>query len=566
MLSLSQLKLKTHRLLLTSLFPLLCCCSLIPQPSQTTHTQTQPSVHIYTQKTNQPLILLFDNDHHGHILENHQGEYGLAARKTLVDRRRAKALSEDIPTLYLSGGDVNTGPAFSTALKAKPDFDAMNLLGVDAMVLGNHEFDNPLPVLLEQRAWANFPFLSANIFDKKTGERIFQSHAFFEKAGLKIAVFGLTTMDTLHMVKPGHLQGVEFRDPIAIAKTLVPELKKQADIVIALTHLGHFPDENHGINSPGDVTLARQVSDIDIIVGGHTQTAVCMLGNNQINADFQAGDPCMPDVQNDTIIVQANEWGKYLGELHVNFNRETGKVSLLQNQLIPINMQRTDNGKTRLGGDSIPNDPQMQALLDQYAQEVNQLMNQPLATLDANLSGDRDILRNQQSPLGQIFVESLIQATQADVGIFNGGGLREGLQKGTITFKDIFTIHPFGNELSYVDLTGEELTRYMEVLATQQFLTGGFPHLRGVEFALNNGKISHLKVLGQKPREVKPKETYRLVFNDFLAGGGDAYPYLLGHPKYVQTTTTCIDVVKDYLKSVKQIKVADYTPHRHLRS
>ena len=88
----------------------------------------------------------------------------------------------------------------------------------------------------------------------------------------------------------------------------------------------------------------------------------------------------------------------------------------------------------------------MKALLDKYAQEVNHLMRQPLATLDAPLSGDRDILRNQQSPLGQIFVESLIQATQADVGIFNGGGLREGLQKGTITFKDIFTIK---TDLSY---------------------------------------------------------------------------------------------------------------------
>ena len=367
-----------------------------------------------------------------------------------------------------------------------------------------------------------FPLLSANIFDQKTGERIFQSHTIFEKAGVKIAVFGLTTMDTMQMVKPGHLKDIEFKDPIEIAKTLVPELKKQADIIVGLTHLGHFPDEKHGINSPGDVTLARQVPGIDIIVGGHTQTAVCMLDNNLINKNFQAGDPCMPDVQNGTIIVQAQEWGKFLGKLQVNFNRETRKVSLVKNELIPINMQRTDNGKTRLAEEVIPQDPTMKAMLDKYARDVNLLMNEPLATLNQDLTGDRKVLRNEQSPLGQIFVEGLIQETKADVGIFNGGGLREGLQKGTVTFKDAFS-HPFGNVLSYVDLTGDELTTYIEKIATQQFLTGGFPHMRGVEFDLNAGKMSGLKVFGQKLREVKSDEMYRLVFNDFLAGGGDSY-------------------------------------------
>lgn len=563
---LSQLKLQAHRRLFVSLLLFLCVGGCEPPSILSTNPSNPNPTTITRQDPIQPFIILFDNDTHGHILTSKQGEYGLASRKTLVDRRRAYAQKHNIPLLYFSGGDVNTGTAESSLLKAEVDFKAMNLLGIDAMVLGNHEFDNPLSVLRKQASWANFPFLSANIFDKKTGQRAFQSYAIFEQAGLKVAVFGLTTMDTLKTVKPGHVRSLEFRDPIAVARKLVPDLRKKADIVIALTHLGHYPDENHGSNSPGDVTLARQVPGIDIVIGGHTQTAVCMLDHNQINHHFQPGDPCKPDIQNGTIIVQANEWGKYLGELHIHFDRRDRKVKLVSNQLIPINMQRKEGTRTKLVNDYIPQDPEMKALIGHYMKKIEQFMNEPLTSLDIDLKGDRATLRNQQSPLGQIFVESLIQASHADVGLFNGGGLRDGLNKGWVTYKDIFAVHPFGNTMSYIDLSGQELTNYLEALATKQFLTGGFPHFRGVEFSLDKGKISNLVVYGQKRRTVVANETYRLVFNDFLAGGGDMYPYLASHTRYVETAIPCVDVVRNYLKSIQHLEGQSFTPRKYLRT
>lgn len=110
--------------------------------------------------------MLHTNDHHGHFWRNEYGEYGLAAQKTLVDGIRKEVAAEGGSVLLLSGGDINTGVPESDLQDAEPDFRGMNLVGYDAMAIGNHEFDNPLAVLRQQEKWAKFPLLSANIYQK----------------------------------------------------------------------------------------------------------------------------------------------------------------------------------------------------------------------------------------------------------------------------------------------------------------------------------------------------------------------------------------------------------------
>ncbi len=103
--------------------------------------------------------ILHTNDNHGRFWENSDGEYGMAARKTLVERLRNEVESNGGQTLLLSGGDINTGVPESDLQNAEPDFIGMNLIGYDAMAVGNHEFDNPLSVLDMQRELAEFPML-----------------------------------------------------------------------------------------------------------------------------------------------------------------------------------------------------------------------------------------------------------------------------------------------------------------------------------------------------------------------------------------------------------------------
>jgi len=186
---------------------------------------SQP-VQAYEKDKTYKITILHTNDHHGHFWRSEYGEYGLAAQKTLVDGIRKEVAAEGGSVLLLSGGDINTGVPESDLQDAEPDFRGMNLIGYDAMAVGNHEFDNPLTVLRQQEKWSKFPFLSANIYQKSTGERLFKPWALFKREDLKIAVIGLTTDDTAKIGNPEYFTDIEFRKPAdawvgGIAQTLV---------------------------------------------------------------------------------------------------------------------------------------------------------------------------------------------------------------------------------------------------------------------------------------------------------------------------------------------------------
>ncbi|MDF5377569.1 metallophosphoesterase, partial [Vibrio parahaemolyticus] len=140
--------------------------------------------------------VLHTNDNHGRFWHNSDGEYGMAARHTLIESIRAEVEAKGGETILLSGGDINTGVPESDMQDAVPDFVGMNLLGYDAMAVGNHEFDNSLDILDMQAELADFPMLAANIYKKDTNERYFDPYKVFTINGLKIAVIGLTTQDT----------------------------------------------------------------------------------------------------------------------------------------------------------------------------------------------------------------------------------------------------------------------------------------------------------------------------------------------------------------------------------
>ena len=224
------------------------------------------------------LTILHTNDHHGRFWKNKDGEFGMSARKTLIDQIRKEVRAKGGHALLLSGGDINTGAPESNLLQAEPDFKAMRQLGYHAMAVGNHEFDNPLSVIRKQQAWAGFPFLSANIYYEGTNKRVFRSHVNYKVNGFKIVIVGFTTPDTPHLTVGENVKGLEFRDPAEEARKLLPLFKQRgADLVIAVTHMGHYQNASHGLEAPGDVTLARKTGramGLDLIVGGHSNSAL----------------------------------------------------------------------------------------------------------------------------------------------------------------------------------------------------------------------------------------------------------------------------------------------------
>jgi len=281
------------------------------------------------------VTIMHTNDHHGRFWHNRDGEYGMAARKTVVDDIRRDVAAAGGYSLLLDGGDVNTGVPESDLQDAVPDFKGMNLLGYQAMAVGNHEFDKPLGVLKMQRDLAQFPMLSANIYEG--GQRMFAPYKVFDLGGLKVGVMGLTTEDTVKMSHPDNVGKLEFRSVIAEASKVVPELRRQADVVIAATHMGHYENGQHGTQAPGDVEMARAVPGIDLVVGGHTQNPACMKAENVLDRAYVPGAVCQPDRQNGAWIVQAHEWGKYVGR--ADFEYRNGEFKLVKYALIPINLK-----------------------------------------------------------------------------------------------------------------------------------------------------------------------------------------------------------------------------------
>ncbi|MGL5121039.1 MAG: bifunctional UDP-sugar hydrolase/5'-nucleotidase UshA, partial [Plesiomonas shigelloides] len=421
------------------------------------------------------ITILHTNDHHGHFWQNDQGEYGLAAQKTLVDQIRKDVESKGGSVLLLSGGDVNTGVPESDLQDAEPDFRGMTMIGYDAMALGNHEFDNPLSVLRQQEKWAGFPLLSANIYDEKTGKRLFKPYELFDKQGVKIAVIGLTTEDTQKIGNPEYLKGIVFKDPKVEAKKVIDELKQseKPDVIIAATHMGHYEDGQHGSNAPGDVELARALPEgaLDMIVGGHSQDPVCMEGENKRNNKYVPGTPCQPDRQNGTWIVQAHEWGKYVGRADYQF--KNGELKLVSYDLIPVNLKKKiklDDGKSeyQLYTTEIPQDKSMLDLLTPFQDKGQAELGVKIGATNGKLEGDRNVVRFQQTNLGRLIATAHMDRANADFGIMNSGGVRDSIEAGDVSYKDVLKVQPFGNIVSYMDMKGSDLIDYLNVVATKK--------------------------------------------------------------------------------------------------
>ncbi|UTH72906.1 bifunctional UDP-sugar hydrolase/5'-nucleotidase UshA [Chromobacterium sp. IIBBL 290-4] len=519
---------------------------------------TQPGKGAYLSDKTYKITILHTNDHHGRFWPNSDGEYGLAAQKTVVDKVRAEVKAEGGYSLLLSGGDVNTGVPESDLQDAEPDFRGMDRIGYDAMAVGNHEFDKPVPVLMKQRQWISFPMLSANIY--QDGRRMFDPYTIFNLGGVKVAVLGLTTDDTAKMVNPAQIKGIEFRSPIAEAGKLVPELRDKADIVIAATHMGHYTDGNHGVNAPGDVEMARAVKGLDLIVGGHSQNPVCMKAENVRDDAYVPGAPCAPDRQNGAWIVQAHEWGKYVGRADFEFNN--GKLKLVKYQLIPVNLKKTvktADGKTEKVPytELIPEDGKLRSFLKGYQDRGQAELGVKVGELSAKLEGDRSVVRSQPTGLGVFVGEAMMAKAKADFAVINSGGIRDSLPAGVLSYKDVLKVFPFGSTLVYVDMKGDEALDYLKAAARMTPGAGAFAQFAGVKLRIEKGELKEALVGG---KAINPAKTYRVAINSFMAAGGDGYPKMNQHPGFVNTGFVDAEMLKDYVAKQSPVKAERFAP------
>jgi len=431
------------------------------------------------------LTILHINDFHGTLeptwFAAGQPEQGGAARlAALVRAERTPA------TLFLAAGDLMQGSNLSNLLAGKPVIEVFNLMGLDASAVGNHEFDNGRAALAERAAEASFPFLAANI----EGSGPWTPSAVRRVGDVRVALFGLTTEETPVATHPRNVEGLAFTDAVAAARRMVAELRPQADVVVALTHLGSEADE----------ALAAAVPGIDVIVGGHTHTRVDQPG--------RIGS---------TLVLQAFERGVFLGRLDLEVAE--GKVAAHRYRLIPV---------TAAAGEA----PDVAAVVARYAAQLGERMHEPVGTTGVDLDGAKDAVRSRETNLGSLVADVMREAAGADVALVNGGTIRAGIPAGPVTVGAIYDALPFDNWLISFALTGRELRAALETgVSRVEVGDGGFPQVSGMRYVFDprrptGERIVSVEVGGSPLDETR---TYVLATHDFLAAGGNGYTVFAGH-------------------------------------
>ncbi len=474
----------------------------------------------------QTLTIIHTNDHHGRPLpfpcfKDLGG--GLPARKTLFDQIK----KDNKNILILDAGDINDGLVESALFNAEPDIIGYNIIGYDAMTIGNHELYHSLERLNSQKKLANFPFLCANI-EFKNHQKIGTPYLIKTLPnGLKVGIIGITTNSSQFSTSHSVSSQLIFNDEVETAIKVSAQIRKQVDILIGLVHLGISEDQNENY---GSLKLAKNTNDLDLVIDGHSHTYLASpIWVKQLDGDSIA-------------VVQVAYWGAFAGEINLVY--ENNKTTLKNWTVHSINTN--NNGK--LLGNEIAQDPELEALLLKYKHKADSLMNKTIITLDKDF--DIADVRKKSSEIGILISNAMVwfgKKDKVDLAFTNGGGIRNPLKKGLITKTDIFNMLPFENSVDIIELSGKELIEIINFNYNKKIGTGGFLQFsKEVQIDLDkSGKVVNSIKLNNKP--LKPNKNYRIATNSYISDGGDGFSFFK-NAKYVNHSQTLQrDVVELYL-------------------
>lgn len=476
------------------------------------------------------LVLLHTNDTHSQIDPLDNGRGGVFRRKVLIDSVRAAEPN----VMLIDAGDAVQGTLFFNLFGGETEHKMMNLLGYDLAILGNHDFDNGAHALARNLEADSAVWITTN-YDLRGGEldRFFQPYYIKTVGDKKIAFIGIN-LDPKGMIAEGNYDGVKYIDAIKAANATAWHLKhnERADKVVAITHIGYQP-----IPGPGDVDLARQSEDIDLIIGGHSHT---LINPAELKSRYPSR---IANAVGDTVVIaQVGKSGEYLGETSIDL--DNGRIDY---RVITVDA-RLDS---RI-------DPAWNEILRPYRQGVDSLMNVKIATTPIALNNDEAPLLNLVSD----FVKSRgdgISDKPVDLAIVNKGGIRRSLPKGAITEGMIMMMLPFNNSVLVMDIKGSDLKEALDIMG----IRGGDGVSRGVDAAIGpDGRCASVTING---KAIDNEKTYRLATIDYLANGGDYMEPLTRGTVISRSDSVLYDDMIDWLRFTnkgKKVKT-DSTQRMH---
>lgn len=440
--------------------------------------------------------------------------------------------TEDPEALLFNAGDVFSGTLYFNEYHGKADLALLNMMDLDAMVFGNHEFDlgsseDGHKSLSEFVSAAKFPLLGTNVdfsgdafmnklvknefTDSPEDGKVFDGIV-KEVNGEKIGIFGLTTEDTANISSPVN---VKFLNYIKEAERAVQAFENMGvNKIVAVTHLGYDSNPDFG----NDLQLATYVDGIDVVVGGHSHT---QLNEPVVVKQDENGSEKEP-----TVVVQAYQYSQLLGKLQVEFD-ENGVVIGQAGQLIDVASKEADS--------------EAAAVLAPYQEKINQLSTQESGAIakktlaNPRLTDSNVSVRANETELGNLVTDAMLAKAkerypETVIAFQNGGGIRAAIEEGPITIGEIIAVLPFGNDPVVVELSGEEIKQILEHSVSQAPAeSGGFLHVAGMKFTYDSTKESGSRVVSMyvnvngEYEEIQANQKYLITTNNFTAKGGDGF-------------------------------------------
>ena len=440
---------------------------------------------------------------------------GMPALKRLMDSLTAEC---NCPDLRFDAGDEMQGTLASNLEYGRSTVHAMNLLGLDVAVVGNHDFDWSVDTLLRRMADARYPWIVANVVDSASGKRPDWAvpYRVIEAGGLRVGVLGYITTETKSIVRGDILKGLLFTGPESLVEPLAQLRAERPDLVVILAHEGARCEGGPGGSCEGPIVdLARSLDStaVDLIIAGHRHS----LTNTRVN-----GIP----------IVQTGSSGGDIGVIDVV--KTLVGTRELRTRLVAVY------------ADSIGADTAMQRLVDSFRQRSDSLAGRIIATLKTPAQRSRG-----EYALANLVADAHRNALRTDFAMTNNGGVRTGLPAGPVNYSQVFEVSPFGNELVRIRLTGRQMRDVLE-----QALSDGTPgiHISGLQVRYDSSRPAGRRIREVRlptGRRMEDRATYTLAVNDFLAGGKEGFT-MLPELNPERTGIVDTDALVNYLRRLPQ--------------
>ena len=464
-------------------------------------------------------------------------------------------------SVVVSAGDlIGATPLISAAFHDEPTIETMNKIGLDIGAVGNHEFDEGEAELRRMAeggchptdkagtckgqtgdfVGANFDILAANVVKRSTGRPMFAPYAIKEFDGVKVGFIGMTLEGTPDIVSPGGIADLRFLDEADTANRYAKELKKrhQVKAVVVLLHEGgqQNPSTNVNLcNSPtGPIVdiVSRTSPAIDVFITGHTHQAYnCLLPNRD-------GEP-VP-------VTSASAQGRVISDIDLVVDRHSRDVTSVSanNMLITRKAGDTDTGSL-----DVMKAPDITALIAHYNSVIAPIRDRVIGRSTAVISRNTGPDGGDESPAGNLIADAQLAAStsapaNAVAAFMNPGGVRADFPAGDITYGAAFAVQPFGNNLTTITLTGQQLYTMLKqqwcglpsrrVLQPSNSVRYSYIPSKAVVTTTAPGTpcasapddvISSFTINGESvPRDAS--RSYRITVNSFLADGGDGFSVL----------------------------------------